>query len=390
MRRYDIDWLRVLVFTLLIFYHVGMFFVPWGWHIKNDVEYGWLRYPMLFINQWRLPILFVISGMGTWFALGKRTGWIFTRERLYRLGIPLVFGMLMIVPPQVYLERLDKGQFMGGYFEYWPSQAFIGVYPEGNLSWHHLWFLPYLLLFSLIMLPLFIRMRKQPENKVTRVLRKLVSGKYGLFLFILPLYLTEAFMEPFFPVTHALISDWFALVNFGLFFLFGFLLINVKNEFWATVSKWRRHYLVLGICSFSLLLLRWLFLKDSTLVHFTEAGVKVFNIWAWILVLFGYAATYLNKPGRWVAYCNQAVYPFYILHQTVTVIIGFYIKDLSWGLFPKFTVLVIGTFGVSFILYEFLIRRIRLLWPFFGLKSRYRVPQGYEKQMNQIKEVECS
>ena len=60
IRRYDLDWLRVIVFGLLIFYHVGMFFVPWGWHIKNNEIYGWLRYPMLFVNQWRLPILFVI------------------------------------------------------------------------------------------------------------------------------------------------------------------------------------------------------------------------------------------------------------------------------------------------------------------------------------------
>ncbi|MEM6864355.1 MAG: glucan biosynthesis protein, partial [Bacteroidota bacterium] len=50
-RRYDIDWLRVIVFGLLIFYHVGMFFVPWDWHIKNNIIYDWLRWPMLFLNQ---------------------------------------------------------------------------------------------------------------------------------------------------------------------------------------------------------------------------------------------------------------------------------------------------------------------------------------------------
>lgn len=391
MRRYDIDWLRILVFALLIFYHVGMFFVPWGWHVKNDIEYKWMQFPMAFVNQWRLPILFVISGMGTWFALGKRSGLKFSRERLYRLAIPLVFGMLMIVPPQVYLERLDKGQFTGGYFEFWPAQAFAGVYPEGNLSWHHLWFLPYLLLFSLLLLPLFLKMRKQPENTLTHWLNRRVSTKYGLFIFIIPLYLAEAFLEPFFPVTHALAGDWFALVNFGLLFLFGFLLINVKEQFWTTVTRWRRHYLFLGTVSFSLLLVRWLLMEDSTLVHFTEAGVKVFNLWTWILVLFGYAAVYLNKPGKWVAYCNQAVYPFYILHQTITIIIGYYIQDLEWGLFPKFTVLVVGTFGGSWLLYEFLIRRVRLLWPLFGLKSRYGINEKADKskEVNKVEMAEC-
>jgi surface polysaccharide O-acyltransferase-like enzyme len=74
MRRYDIDALRVIVFGLLIFYHVGMFFVPWDFHIKNSVTYEWLKYPMIFLNRWRLPLLFVISGMGTYFNISKRRG----------------------------------------------------------------------------------------------------------------------------------------------------------------------------------------------------------------------------------------------------------------------------------------------------------------------------
>ena len=148
IRRYDLDWLRVIVFGLLIFYHVGMFFVPWGWHVKNNSIYDWLRWPMLFLNQWRLPILFVISGMGTFYALGKRGMGKFMWERFLRLGIPLVVGMLLIVPPQVYVERLAEGQFTGSYWAFFSTIAFDGVYPEGNLSWHHLWFLPYLLVFS--------------------------------------------------------------------------------------------------------------------------------------------------------------------------------------------------------------------------------------------------
>ena len=105
MRRHDLDWLRVLVFALLIFYHVGMFFVPWDFHIKNNSIHNWLTYPMWFLNQWRLPILFVISGMGTYYALQKRTGKEFALERIKKLYIPLTFGMLFIIPPQVYLER---------------------------------------------------------------------------------------------------------------------------------------------------------------------------------------------------------------------------------------------------------------------------------------------
>lgn len=93
MRRYDIDTLRVGAFALLILYHVGMFFVPWDFHLKNEVIYPQLRFPMLFLNQWRLPLLFVISGMGTWFALSKRSGWQFAGERMRRLLVPFLFGL---------------------------------------------------------------------------------------------------------------------------------------------------------------------------------------------------------------------------------------------------------------------------------------------------------
>ncbi|MFK2819793.1 acyltransferase family protein [Flavobacteriaceae sp. LMIT009] len=370
MRRYDLDWLRVIVFALLIFYHVGMFFVPWGWHIKNNVIYEWLRIPMWFLNQWRLPILFIISGMGTYYALNKRSGLQFTIERIKRLLVPLVFGMLIIVPPQVYIERIAKSQFLESYFSFWPSQAFIGVYPEGNLSWHHLWFLPYLLLFSLVLIPLFLFLRNNPNHISIKWLSKQIKSPFKIYLFIIPLYLAEAFLEPFFPTTHALIGDWFTIINYILMFLFGFLLITVKDTFWNTVESYRKRFLVTGILLFTAMV--WLVynVPDSTVRHFTEALIKVANLWSWILVLFGFASKYFNTKSRTLSYCNQAVYPFYILHQTVTIIIAYYLMNLEWSLFVKSSILAIGTFGISWILYEFLIRRVKFLRPLFGLKKK--------------------
>ncbi|MGB5820252.1 MAG: acyltransferase family protein [Saonia sp.] len=370
MRRYDLDWLRVIVFGLLIFYHVGMFFVPWGFHIKNNSIYHWLIYPMLFLNQWRLPILFVISGMGTYYALNKRSAKQFALERMLRLYIPLAIGMLLIIPPQVYIERLVNGQFSGNYFEFWPCHAFNGIYPEGNFSWHHLWFLPYLLLFSLVLIPVFIYLRKKPANKFIQWTRVQAAKPFGLYWFIIPLYLCESLVEPFFPVTHALIGDWFTILSSILFFFYGFVLISVKEEFWKTVEKNRRRYLFLGIIGFAIFMAIILNFEDSTSVHFTEALVKMFNLWSWILALFGYAAHYMNKPSKVLSYANESVYPFYILHQTVTLIIGYYIMDLAWGFFPKFSILVLVTFFGSWLVYEFGIRRWKIIRPLFGLKPK--------------------
>ena len=137
-RRYELDWLRVLVFGLLIIHHVAMFFAPYAYYIKNDIIYPIIMLPMYFIQQWRLPILFLISGMGTFYSLSNRSKKAFAKERVIRLFLPLMIGILFIIPPQVYFERLDRDQFTGSYFDFWPSQAFIGIYPEGNISWHHL------------------------------------------------------------------------------------------------------------------------------------------------------------------------------------------------------------------------------------------------------------
>lgn len=371
VRRYDLDWLRVIVFSLLIFYHVGMFFVPWGWHIKNNEIYGWLRYPMLFLNQWRLPILFVISGMGTAYALSFRSAGQFMKERFVRLYIPLAFGMLFIVSPQVYIERIYDGDFTGSFLEWIANFEFIkGVYPDGNFSWHHLWFLPYLLIFSLLLTPVFIWLRNRPDNRFFRWLKHRISkNPFSLFLLTIPLYLFEALMEPFFPVTHNLIWDWFNFASSMALFFFGFVLISIQNEFWKAVERIWKKTAWIGVFCFVLLLMRWLLIEDSIGVHFVEALIKVTNLWAWIITIFGFAATNLNRQSRTIAYANRAVYPFYILHQTITILLGYWLYDKDLILIIKFGIMLIGTFGFSWLIYEFVIRRFKLFWPLFGLKS---------------------
>jgi len=368
-RRYDIDALRVIVFGLLIFYHVGMFFVPWDFHIKNSVIYPWLAYPMAFLNQWRLPLLFVIAGMGTFFNISKRSGTGFAKERFVRLFIPLVVGILFVVPPQVYYERLDTGAFTGNFFEFWPSMAFAGVYPEGNFSWHHLWFLPYLLLFSLALIPAFLYLLKHQQAWMISKTKDLAASKFGLFVLAIPLIFWYVFLKPRFPSTHALVGDWFNIVKYGTLFFCGFLLMTLKDAFWENVSKNRRLYLMTAIVTFALLLLLWLGLGRFPAKGEISDTIQAVNVWAWILVMMGYAATYLNKPSRKLSYANEAVYPFYILHQTVIIALGYYLKNVAICLFAKFSIMVIGTIGITWLIYEFGIRRWAWIRPLFGLNA---------------------
>lgn len=370
MRRYDLDSLRVIVFGLLIFYHVGMFFVPWDSHIKDIRTYEGLVFPMLFLNQWRLSILFVISGMGTYYALSKRSAGEFAKERVKRLLIPLIAGMILIVPPQVYFEWLDQGRFSGSYFDFWPAKAFLDRYPQGGISWHHLWFLPYLLIFSLILIPVFLYLRKHSEALVIRSMQFLSTKTFGLYILIIPLFFWEVFLAPIFPSTHALTDDWYNLVNYCTLFFFGYLLISLKDAFWEAVINNRHKYLLCGVIAFPLLMITWFSLDDFSGKLYVSAFVKVFNLWSWILAIFGYGATYLNKPSKVLTYANESVYPLYILHQTVIVILGYYLKHIDMGFFPKFSLMVIGTFGFSWIIYEYGVRRYFWIRPLFGLKNK--------------------
>jgi glucans biosynthesis protein C len=231
-----------------------------------------------------------------------------------------------------------------------------------------------------VLIPAFLYLRNHPQSWILKKMTVLASRPFGLFWLIIPLYIWESLLEPFFPSTHALWGDWFNVVNYITLFFFGFLLISVKDVFWKTVQENRRKYLYCGLVGFTLLIgLRQVY-ADSTLIHFIEALFKVFNLWAWILALFGYAAAYLNRPSTALTYANESVYPFYILHQTFTIAIGFYLMHLAWGFWPKFLVMSAGTFGFSWLVYEFGIRRWTWIRPLFGLKQSK--PEGLYKSIH--------
>ena len=309
--------------------------------------------------------------MGTYYAFSKRNVKQFSWERFLRLGIPLFVGMLLIVPPQIYIERLVNGEFSGSYLDFYQTALFRGgPYPEGNISWHHLWFLPYLLLFSLVLGPLFYRLKRRPSKLVAWTKKTITKNPTAFMSSLYPYFFAEGFIEPFYPTTHALVGDWYTIVFYMLLFFYGFLLLATQETFWKSLVKIRKRALVIGVISFTLLVCRWLFIeRDEIFEHLMEALLKVVNLWSWILVLFGYAAKYLNKASNGLTYANRAVYPFYILHQTITIIIAYFLMGLNWGFVIKFSILLMGTFGFSWLIYDLIILRIRWLHPLFGLKK---------------------
>ncbi len=376
-REHGLDWLRVFAFGLLILYHSGMAYVSWPWCLKDAQRSQALEMAMLFVNRWRLPLLFLISGAGVSFSLRRRTFGEFAGERLRRLALPLVFAMFVIVPPQIYFERLTHGARLS-YAEFYPSVFRLVWYPLGSLSWHHLWFVLYILVFSLAGIPLFAALRSGPGRRaVTALARTLERWPPFLYLLNVPMVCVGLFLEPRWPTTLNLVSDWANLAFGWLYFLLGFL-ITSERRLLELVTRRRLELLLVGLTSAAVwgafaggFNRGW---PDGARALFAAGvgGVVVptgFLTMGIVLALVGFARAHVRRGGPWLGYATEAVYPFYIVHQTITVAVVYAMLPLTIGVWPKLALAAGSTFAGSWLVFEW-VRRVRLLRPLFGLRAR--------------------
>lgn len=382
-RRHDIDALRVFAFGLLILYHVGMFYVAdWGWHVKSAYQAEWLKSPMTLVNQWRMPLLFIISGLAISFVVGRYSPGRLALRRIWRLLLPLVFGMAFIVAPQCYYEALTKGLIEPGFgrfmVQYLTFQDFPGDAWGGEemivWTWNHLWYLAYILFYTLVLLVLVAAAPRAIGWLRSRIARLRGPWLIGLPVALLMLYGT--FIYPSFPgMTGAFIDDWYMHAMYGTFFLLGFL-IGRDEGLWQEFVRLRYVTLIGAVAMFVLLNL-----TDNMLVIYL-------NRWLWLLAVLGWGYRYLNRPMKWLPYATEAVYPWYILHQTITVVLGYQLARLSLGPVIEPALVLTGTIAGCYVLHEFVIRRARLLRPLFGLSSS-RV-SGTRSRTSALRKNDCS
>lgn len=385
-RRYDLDWVRVGAFALLILYHVGMMFVSWGWHIKSGHQSLFLENFMVVLSQWRLPILFLVSGSAIYFIMQKVALGRFFWMRSVRLLVPLLFGMFVIVLPQVYFELKFKGyadltvfQFLTAYYTF--DQSFDTYIP----TWNHLWFVAYLWVYSLIFIPVLYFLKTSRGEKLASYLT--FDRMPGWLVIAVPValfVLFYAFIRPYFPSTYALIDDWFNHVFYITVMIFGYMLAG-STKVWNWLKIHRRKIALAGLVTITLILT----IINSPLVDWEEEWpdwiffstriLLTLNLWLWILGILAYAFTHFNKPSKKLTYLNEAVYPFYILHQTIIIMIGFPLSQWAgFNIYGEAAVLIVGTFGLCYLLYEYLIRRIGILRFLFGMKPK---PAGGVKKL---------
>ena len=372
-RRHDLDWLRVLAIILLLFFHSGMVFISWSWYFMQDSQTSWvLNEFTLFLSHWRMALLFMISGAGTLFALGYRSGGKYIKERSFKLLIPLTFGILIIIPPQIYYELVNHGREFSNYFEFKYEYLKGGLYPLGDFSWHHLWFIGYLFLYSCLALPIFLFLRSAKGKKIITKAANIFTRKGVIYLLVIPLIIVQILLRNKFSGFHNLVDDMANFSLFFLFFIYGFIICS-NQSLWDAIEKQRSLSLLLGVISFSILQMDKYYLS-GVLGYYGYWIVESCVAWFLVLAILGYGKRYLNFRTKFLNYANEGIYPFYILHQTILVILAYYIIRWETTILVKYSVLSIATLIICILIYDIVVKRNNVTRFLFGMK-RLKRPQ---------------
>ncbi|SEL05671.1 Surface polysaccharide O-acyltransferase, integral membrane enzyme [Pseudoxanthomonas sp. GM95] len=380
-RRHDIDALRVIAFALLILYHCAMVYVAeWDFHLKSSHTAEWLQSPMIAMNRWRMPLLFVISGIAIGLAGVETRRWRFAALRTWRLQLPLLFGMFVVVAFQAYCQGRAEGRLAPGlwpfFIRYWRLDLPPGA---GGLTWNHLWYLAYLWPYTLLLVVVMPVLRPLRAWLVQPSTPRLAAW----LLAVVPiawLAVVQFALAPRYPETHALFGDWTVHAESLPLFLLGYLL-STSPWFWAWVVQLRWPTLLVACLAIATeLSLRWLGrhpphgpMPDWVLHvpwYAVERIGRVTYTWTALLAIFGWARVQLDRPFRWLPYCSEAVFPWYILHQSLIIALAYWLTPMRFGPVIEPLLLIAGTVAGCLLLHELLIRRIGWLRPLFGLKRR--------------------
>lgn len=377
-RRHDIDWLRVLAFFILIAYHIGMYYVlDWGWHIKSDVQSRLLQDVMILSNQWRMSLLFMIAAI----ALGlyeQRHGLRgMLRNRAVRLLIPLIVGMLLIVPPQLFVELGENINYDGSYLaflsEYYDLDTSLAPEKQsviGLLTWNHLWFLPYLFCYSVLLLAV--------RYVIKAVINRFSNPSVFAFVSIAVLVMSCIWLglRKSFPVTHDLVNDWYSHGKYFWVFVLGYSLTYLP-QIWQKISTHRRRFLIIALCCYAFIIADrwgwWTLLADNFeqlfIVRLFYAIVVTLNHWAWLFCIIGYAGTYLQFSNRFLQYANHAVLPWYIIHQTAIVVVAAWLKPTDIPTLLELVLIITLTVTSCYVFHE-ACKRFWLTRVLVGLKGK--------------------
>jgi len=376
--------------VLVFLFHCARFFGGGRWHLNNAEESLVAHVFIALLDLWIMPLFFLLSGAGSWYALKSRTGGRYLLERVKRILIPLYgIGAFVIVVPQVYFEAVSNSGYTGTFWEL--VQRYIaGVFtslPNFNdpfffrVFMGHLWFLQYLFLISLLVLPILLYLKSESGRRFISKLAEWCGRWGGIFLFLIPLAFVRIAFTHFFKEQYS----WAHLLTFAVFFLIGYV-IPADERFTEGIKKVGWLCLALGIIGMAGEL-AFVFILKYNYANFHHEGGEPFSLmyvlfglvmsiasWSWVVFVFSLGAKYLNRPGRMLSYGNEAVLSFYILHQTVILCVGWFVIRWNIGMLPKYLIIAVASFALTMVLYELLVRRFDVVRFFFGMQPKKRSP----------------
>ena len=398
-RRVDLDLMRAFVVAGLVVFHSAVVFAAGtSWFVKDPRPSVGFTIFLVWGSLWGMPLLFVVSGMAAWHGMRTRSAGGFVRERVARLLVPFVVGLVLLVPPMFYLERLGQPGVHESYWQFWrvflngPAIA-AQLLPRG--SWMsggvvfdpaHLWFLSVLLLFSITLLPAFWYLRRPGGIVLVDRVARLAQRHSGAVLWVpaLPMALVEVMFGP-----DANTGGWERLTY--LFPLAYGYLIASDRRFESVLRHGRRRALACAIVA-TVVLVGWAGVLRRSGVDVMGGSTRGWSAlqglagWLWIVAILGFSGALMARRGtsggsdgrarRVARYANEAVLPCYLLHEPVIVALASAIVAWHVPVLAKYLLLVIFSFTGTLIAYDVLIRRLRVTRLLFGMKPRAAARAG--------------
>jgi hypothetical protein len=376
-RKYFLDWLRVGAFALLIVFHVGMLYVSWRYSLKSPRLYPAIEPLMSAVGAWRLALLFLISGVASRCLIGKLGPGAFARDRLRRLLPVILTGMYVVIPPQTYVVLVSRAATRMDFPSFWwtqylrADQTLVRPFHMTMPTWDHLWFLVYLLIYTLLAAALIWAARRVGARAVPRASPWLLILAPPIWLALANLLILTKW-----PITDALVNDWGGHLKWAGLFATG-LLAAGQDRFWALLEA---HWGKLLAVAAGLLAIQ------SRINDPAWSVVSGLYAWAAICALCGFAKATLNRSSALLSHLNEAVLPIYVLHQPVMLVTAYWLFPLHLPV-PVEVVLLAGATGLgSLALYEAAIRPFAICRFLFGLKPK---PVPYRPASGQTQAINC-